>query len=101
MVVSAGTDRSLNILDLNAGRSVGRIEDAHAKPVHRIRLNAGSRHVDHPPESYNFFFTAAVLDGIRLWDLRSQQMVRRFAGAVASTSCLDHFPALCEPARAV
>ena len=38
--------------------------------------------VSHPPSTYDLFLTAAVADGIKLWDLRTNRCVRRYDGHV-------------------
>ena len=38
--------------------------------------------VSHPPNAYDLFLTAAVGDGIKLWDLRTSRCVRRYDGHV-------------------
>ena len=38
--------------------------------------------VSHPPNAYDLFLTAAVGDGIKLWDLRTNKCVRRYDGHV-------------------
>lgn len=38
--------------------------------------------VSHPPSAYDLFLTAAVTDGIKLWDLRTNRCVRRYDGHV-------------------
>ena len=38
--------------------------------------------VSHPPNAYDLFLTAAVADGIKLWDLRTNRCVRRYDGHV-------------------
>lgn len=38
--------------------------------------------VSHPPSAYDLFLTAAMSDGIKLWDLRTNRCVRRYDGHV-------------------
>lgn len=38
--------------------------------------------VSHPPSAYDLFLTAAMTDGIKLWDLRTNRCVRRYDGHV-------------------
>lgn len=38
--------------------------------------------VSHPPSAYDLFLTAAVADGIKLWDLRTNRCARRYDGHV-------------------
>ena len=45
-------------------------------------MTQGSMFVSHPPSAYDLFLTAAVTDGIKLWDLRTNRCVRRYDGHV-------------------
>ncbi|XP_071798693.1 WD repeat-containing protein 27-like [Asterias amurensis] len=80
VVMCAGSDKSLEILDMNVGRSVRILPNAHTRPVHCICQNEGSAYVSHPPSAYDLFTTAAVTDSIKLWDVRTNRCVRRFEG---------------------
>ncbi|XP_066282972.1 WD repeat-containing protein 27-like [Branchiostoma lanceolatum] len=40
----------------------------------------GSPSVSHPSSAYDLFLTAALTDGIKLWDLRTNRCVRRYEG---------------------
>eukprot|EP00041_Stephanoeca_diplocostata_P029690 m.883715 g.883715 ORF g.883715 m.883715 type:complete len:963 (+) comp23611_c0_seq3:316-3204(+) len=83
LAISAGTDRSLCVLDFNVAKAVHTIPHAQARPVHRVRLNVGAPHAAAPAASFNLFFTAAVGDGVCLWDVRAgTRAVRRFCGHV-------------------
>ncbi|XP_042189056.1 WD repeat-containing protein 27 [Callorhinchus milii] len=80
IVLTAGTNRALEVFDLNVGQSVVTVPDAHARPVHQICQNKGSAFSTQPSEAYNLFLTTAVTDGIKLWDLRTLRSVRRYEG---------------------
>lgn len=80
IVLTAGSDRSINVFDMNRAQNVLQIPNAQARAPHLIQLNHGSRFAEIPAESFNLFFTAAATDGIAMWDLRSGSIVRRFAG---------------------
>uniref|UniRef100_UPI00398EF949 WD repeat-containing protein 27 isoform X2 n=1 Tax=Pristiophorus japonicus TaxID=55135 RepID=UPI00398EF949 len=80
IVLTAGTNRALEVFDLNVGRSVVTVPDAHTRPVHHICQNNGSVFSTQPSEFYNLFLTTAVTDGIKLWDLRTLRSVRRYEG---------------------
>ncbi|XP_072369231.1 WD repeat-containing protein 27 isoform X3 [Scyliorhinus torazame] len=80
IVLTAGTNHALEVFDLNVGRSVVTVPDAHARPVHQICQNNGSVFSTQPSESYNLFLTTAITDGIKLWDLRTLRSVRRYEG---------------------
>uniref|UniRef100_A0A8C5QDS0 WD repeat domain 27 n=1 Tax=Leptobrachium leishanense TaxID=445787 RepID=A0A8C5QDS0_9ANUR len=82
IVLVAGTDRALEVFDLNVGSRVALIPDVHSKAVHQICQNKGSVFSSQQPEAYNHFVTTAVGDGLKLWDLRNLRCVRRFEGHV-------------------
>lgn len=79
LVLTAGSDRSINVFDMNVAQSVLQIPEAQSRAAHLIELNRGSRYAEMPPDSLNLFFTAAMTDGILMWDLRVGNVVRRFA----------------------
>lgn len=80
IVLTAGRDRAVEVFDLNAGCSAAVLAEVHSRPVHRICQNKGSSFVAQHSLAYNLFLTAAVGDGIRLWDLRNLRCVRCFEG---------------------
>ncbi|XP_064411971.1 WD repeat-containing protein 27 [Latimeria chalumnae] len=82
MVFAAGSNRAVEVFDLNANCSAAAIPDAHCRTVHQICQNKGSPFSTQPSEAYNLFLTTAVGDGIKLWDLRSLRCVRRYEGHV-------------------
>ncbi|XP_048585644.1 WD repeat-containing protein 27 isoform X2 [Nematostella vectensis] len=82
IVFCCGSNKSIEVIDMNAGRVVRVILDAHTRPVHSICQNQGSAFAAHPTEAYDLFLTAAVTDGIKLWDLRTNKCVRRYEGHV-------------------
>ncbi|XP_049761745.1 WD repeat-containing protein 27 isoform X1 [Elephas maximus indicus] len=98
IVLTAGRNRTLEIFDLNASCSAAVIPEAHSRPVHQICQNKGSPFAVQQPEAYNLFLTAAVGDGIKLWDMRTQRCERRFEGhanrchpcGVALSACGRH-----------
>ncbi|XP_072188457.1 WD repeat-containing protein 27 isoform X2 [Excalfactoria chinensis] len=80
IVLTAGSNRALEVFDLNAGRSTAVIPEVHTRAVHQICQNKGSAFSTQKPEAYNLFMTTAVGDGIKLWDLRTLKCERRFEG---------------------
>ncbi|KAJ1136394.1 hypothetical protein NDU88_002811 [Pleurodeles waltl] len=80
IMLTAGSNRAVEVFDLNAGCSVATITNAHSRSVHQICQNKGSAFSAQEPNFYNLFVTTAVGDGIKLWDLRSLKCVRRFEG---------------------
>ncbi|NXI13906.1 WDR27 protein, partial [Irena cyanogastra] len=71
VVLTAGSNRALEVFDLNAGCSTAVIQEAHVRSVHQICQNKGSSFSTQQPEAYNLFLTTAAGDGIKLWDLRT------------------------------
>ncbi|XP_009864079.1 PREDICTED: WD repeat-containing protein 27, partial [Apaloderma vittatum] len=80
IVLTAGSNRALEVFDLNAGCSTAVIPEVHTRSVHQICQNKGSPFSTQQPEAYNLFMTTAAGDGIKLWDLRTLRCVRRFEG---------------------
>ncbi|XP_064402909.1 WD repeat-containing protein 27-like isoform X2 [Halichondria panicea] len=79
IVLVAGSNRAVEVFDMNVGRSIRTHTDAHTRPPHCLQQNKGSRFVSHPPNAYDLYLTAAVTDGIKLWDMRANRCVSRFA----------------------
>ncbi|NXD14463.1 WDR27 protein, partial [Nothocercus nigrocapillus] len=71
IVLTAGSNRALEVFDLNAGCSSTVIPEVHSRSVHQICQNKGSAFSTQQPEAYNLFMTTALGDGIKLWDLRT------------------------------
>ncbi|NXD79954.1 WDR27 protein, partial [Halcyon senegalensis] len=71
IVLTAGSNRALEVFDLNAGCSTAVIPDVHTRSVHQICQNKGSSFSTQQSEAYNLFMTTAAGDGIKLWDLRT------------------------------
>ncbi|XP_042796256.1 WD repeat-containing protein 27 isoform X3 [Panthera leo] len=80
LVLTAGRDKTVEVFDLNAGRSAAVIAEAHSRPVHQICQNKGSSFTTQQYQVYNLFATTATGDGIKLWDLRTLRCERRFEG---------------------
>ncbi|XP_053919206.1 WD repeat-containing protein 27 isoform X3 [Cuculus canorus] len=80
IVLTAGSNRALEVFDLNAGCSTAVIPEVHTRSVHQICQNKGSSFSTQQPEAYNLFMTTAAGDGIKLWDLRTLKCERRFEG---------------------
>ncbi|NWQ68227.1 WDR27 protein, partial [Neopipo cinnamomea] len=71
IVLTAGSNRALEVFDLNAGCSTAVIPEVHTRSVHQIYQNKGSSFSTQQPEAYNLFMTTAAGDGIKLWDIRT------------------------------
>lgn len=80
LALCAGSDKCLEVFDLNVGRSVLTLPSIHTRSVHTICQNEGSPYVSHPSSAYDLFLTSAASDCIKLWDLRSNRCVRKFEG---------------------
>ncbi|XP_035688084.1 WD repeat-containing protein 27-like [Branchiostoma floridae] len=80
IVLCAGSNKSMEVFDMNVARSIRTIPDAHTRPVHAFCQNKGSPFVSHPSSAYDLFLTSALTDGIKLWDLRTNRCVRRYEG---------------------
>ncbi|KAM6922428.1 WD repeat-containing protein 27 [Lycodopsis pacificus] len=78
IVLVCGSDRSLQVFDMNKGTVVSTLPDAHSRAVHCITQNKGSMFSTQAPDSYNLFLTSAVTDGVKMWDLRTLRCVRRY-----------------------
>ncbi|XP_076976999.1 WD repeat-containing protein 27 isoform X2 [Tamandua tetradactyla] len=89
-VLTAGRDRALEVFDLNAGCSAAVIPEAHSRPAHQICQNTGSPCTAPQSEACNLFITAAVGDGIKLWDLRTLRLTcMKWAPAPTPTGWQD------------
>lgn len=79
IVLCAGSNRSVEVIDMNVGQTVRTTTDVHARPAHVLCQNQGSAYVTHPPENYDLYLTAAVTDGAKLWDLRTSRCICRYS----------------------
>lgn len=66
LVFCGGTDKSIEIFDMNQAKSCLTIHEAHTRPFHQICLNKS----EFNQSSYDLFMTNSLVDGIKLWDLR-------------------------------
>ncbi|XP_017268277.1 WD repeat-containing protein 27 [Kryptolebias marmoratus] len=78
IVLVCGSDRSIQVVDMNKGAVASVLPDAHSRVIHCITQNKGSIFSSQTPESYNLFLTGAVTDGVKIWDLRTLRCVRRY-----------------------
>jgi WD40 repeat protein len=81
----AGSNRSIEVVDLAAGRLARSLPDAHSRPVHTLAMCAPSAFVSHPREAHDLFASAAADGVVKLWDLRAARVVRAFTGHKAAT----------------
>ncbi|XP_034407943.1 WD repeat-containing protein 27 [Cyclopterus lumpus] len=78
IVLVCGSDRSLQVFDMNKGIVASMQPEAHSRAVHCITQNKGSMFSTQAPDLYNLFLTSAVTDGMKMWDLRTMRCVRRY-----------------------
>ncbi|KAM4591508.1 WD repeat-containing protein 27 isoform 2-T2 [Odontesthes bonariensis] len=78
IVLVCGSDRSIQVLDMNRGMVASVLPDAHSRAIHCVTQNKGSTFSTQAPDSYNLFLTSAVTDGVKIWDLRTLRCVRRY-----------------------
>ncbi|XP_036980530.1 WD repeat-containing protein 27 isoform X1 [Acanthopagrus latus] len=82
IVLVCGSDRSIQVFDMNKGTVASEVPDAHSRAIHCITQNKGSMFSTQAPDSYNLFLTSAVTDGVKIWDLRTLRCVRRYENHV-------------------
>ncbi|XP_056326612.1 WD repeat-containing protein 27 [Danio aesculapii] len=82
IVLAAGADRTIQVFDMNRGSLVTQISDAHCRAVHHLAQNQGSSFCTQAVEGYNLFLSSAIMDGLKLWDLRTARCVRRYESHV-------------------
>ncbi|XP_051233705.1 WD repeat-containing protein 27 isoform X2 [Dicentrarchus labrax] len=78
IVLVCGSDRSIQVFDMNKGTVASELPDAHNKAIHCVTQNKGSMFSTQAPDSHNLFLTSAVTDGVKIWDLRTLRCVRRY-----------------------
>ena len=79
LVIAAGSDKKLYILDANNGSITRTISAKHDTAVHHISIPQPSAHVQLPVAAYNIFATAAKDNCVLLWDLRQPTAVARLS----------------------
>lgn len=80
LVLVAGSNKCVEVVDLGAGRTAAVLEDCHGRAVHTLAQVAPSPYASHPREAHELFATSAADNTVKLWDLRSCRAVRAFAG---------------------
>ncbi|VDO70758.1 unnamed protein product [Schistosoma margrebowiei] len=82
LLVCAGSDRRLSILDLNCGQVIQEIQSAHTKCITGIALNQGSLYSSFNDSiqntttlgtGYTVYATVAPKDCVQIWDLRESR----------------------------
>ncbi|KAJ3331698.1 WD repeat-containing protein 27 [Blyttiomyces sp. JEL0837] len=89
-IVIAATGRSINICNVDKSTVITTIDNAHTRPIHAIGI-ADYKEVSSAAWGQNTFFTSAIADSIKGWDLRvPQSAVIQLVGHVnkfASVKC--------------
>lgn len=76
-IFTASSDKTIEIWDMNTGKTARRIVNAHSKPIHNFALP------DYLSNSNNnCFVSAAVTDSIKLWDIRENHAIMHLQGHV-------------------
>lgn len=78
IVIAAGSDRSLRILDAAVGQTLRVIADAHARAAHTLALPRASCFTSHPSNFYDLLLSSATNSTTHLWDIRADNCVMRF-----------------------
>ncbi|KAH9132275.1 hypothetical protein AeRB84_021261 [Aphanomyces euteiches] len=78
LLVVAGSDKSVRIVDAAVGKTARVIPQAHAtRAPHSIVLPTPSSYVSHPSHLYDLLLTAACDNSMHLWDIRADNCVLR------------------------
>jgi WD40 repeat protein len=78
VAVIAGSDRSIRVLDVGAGRTVRVMRDAHSRPAHTVELPRPTPYSSHPSNFYDLVLSSAPDNTIHLWDIRADNCVMKF-----------------------
>ncbi|XP_043201161.1 uncharacterized protein LOC122370008 isoform X2 [Amphibalanus amphitrite] len=81
LAVACCSDRALRLIDMQTGRVALTLADAHRRPAHVARLCEGSPHLPAALPLYDLIGSAAVGDGVRLWDARCGRLAARLPAA--------------------
>ncbi|XP_054710000.1 WD repeat-containing protein 27-like isoform X2 [Uloborus diversus] len=60
---------------MNTGKVVWHKETAGTRLPHLIAINEGSPYTSQDPVMHDLFLTSAVVDGIKIWDLRTKKVI--------------------------
>ena len=71
------SNRSIAVHDLNADKQAASIQ--LERTVARIHQYEGSKYCGVHPDSFNLFLTSAIQEGIRAWDLRTNQCIVKYS----------------------
>lgn len=80
LVVAAGSNKSLTILDVVTQQAVQEIPNAHSRGIHRVAMCTNSRFSRNcSVATEHLFFTAGLDNAVNMWDLRQPRSIRQFA----------------------
>ena len=74
LVLAGGSDKSIEVFDINKCQSSLLLTDAHARSLHQITQNSS----EFNQQSFDIFLTTSIGDGIKLWDLRIAQCIYKY-----------------------
>lgn len=66
LVLAAGSDRSVSVLDVGAEKVVHRFEEVHHRPVHQVALPQASAFASLPEDAYDLFLTASTDSSVQV-----------------------------------
>lgn len=81
--LKSASDKSLHLLDVSTNQVFNSYNDAHSRWIHNIAL-ADYKFV--PGTVENLFLTAAVTDGIKVWDIRNNKPTMHLTGHMNRSS---------------
>ena len=79
LIISAASNKTVQILDAAVGSIARVISDAHQRPVHAVTLPSPSPFVALDSAHYDVFLTVAADGVVALWDIRANRCAARFS----------------------
>jgi len=76
IVIRGGSNKQIELFDMNKLQVVQTYKDVHIKQPHVVRHSTGSCMMS--SISTNVFLSASQNDGIKLWDVRAKRCVRKY-----------------------
>lgn len=77
LVLCAGSNKDIEVFDLNESKSCLTIHEAHTRPLSQLAQNQS----EFNQVSYDIFLSNSCCDGVKIWDLRTASCVNRFFDA--------------------
>ncbi|PRP79722.1 WD repeat-containing protein 27-like [Planoprotostelium fungivorum] len=75
MMVSTNSQAEIQVHDMNYGKTVCNIPEAHSKPIHTLSINRGSPSFHYAESDYQLIATSSTDNHIKIWDIRTQKCV--------------------------